>query len=195
LPFGRLTRGPPRFSLATAKNQTEALKLLAAQTRRSIVDYEISVAARAIVKEGCSGRARDDECELEAIYNAVKSGTDAVDWLQDGVHYVVDSRDVDQFFAPLRLMEMCKRGACAADCDDQAAMVCALAGSVGFRVGLYAWGQKTADDYEHVLAVAEVPKSPRPGEKPALVALDTTVESAYVGWKPPPGKYLLIWLN
>lgn len=188
MPFGLFDRSKPRIRFADVDNQRQALQLLAQQTERSITDYEVSRAARAITADCPS---RDDECELQAIFDAVKTGTSKVSWLRKGVRYVLDSRTVDQFFAPKRLIQMCKTGACAADCDDHAALICALAGSLGFKVGLYAWGPKNADDYEHVLAVAQIPKS----NPQYVVAMDTTVESATLGWKPPPGKYLLVWLN
>lgn len=181
----------PRVSFADVPDQKQALLMLADNTKKvweGPNSYELLVAARAIT-EDCE--ARDDECELEAIFNAVKHGTDKVDWLNKGVRYVLDARSIDQFVGPAALMNMCKRGACAGDCDDVSALICALAGSLGFKVGLYAWGPTDAEDFEHVLAVAQIPKS-NPSE---VVAMDTTVEDAYIGWHPPPGKYLLVWLN
>lgn len=178
----------PKVTFADVKNQRESLMLLARQTQRSTTNYEIAVASRAITNDCAS---RDDECELQAIFDAVKFGTDKVDWLRGGVKYTIENRLFDQFFAPIRTIQMCKRGACRVDCDDHAALICALCASIGFKVGLYAWGPEDADDYEHVLAVAGMPKV-NPTE---WVAMDTTVEDAQLGWKPPPGKFLLMKIN
>jgi hypothetical protein len=70
-------------------------------------------AARAITMD-CE--QRDDNCELEAIYNAVKYGTDTIPWLSRGLRYVSDPRCLDTFSEPEALARMCSRGACAGDC-------------------------------------------------------------------------------
>jgi transglutaminase-like putative cysteine protease len=97
-----------------------------------------------------------------------------------------DSRYADQFTGPARMLEECAQGSCAGDCDDHAALVAALAGAVGFRSGLRAYGPKNKNGYSHVYAVAYVPKR-HPTD---LVALDTTVPHADVGWQPPKGRVM-----
>ena len=77
------------------------------------------------------------------------------------------------------------------NCDDASMMVAALAGAVGFTVGLRAWGDLDTDDFQHVYAVAMLPKlDPR-----EVVGLDTTVEEAEVGWEPPEARVLTAWIE
>ena len=148
MPFGRL-------SVVEVPNQEEALKRLARLVQKATIDPAIRRIALTVTAE-CADR--DDECELEAIYDAVKHGDDRVRGLENGVRYVSDPRYADHFTSPARLMDSCKKGACAEDCDGQAALVAALAGAVGFKVGLRAYGPKSSDDYNHVYAVGMLPK-------------------------------------
>lgn len=177
-----------RLSLFEVSNQREALRQLALLTQRSTVHPDVVRAARQITAE-CD--ARDDRCELEAIYNAVKHGTSAVPGLERGVRYVADSRWADHFTAPARLLEMCRDGACGEDCDGHAALIAALAGAIGFKTGLRAYSPPNSQEYEHVYAVAMFPKRP---PFSGYVALDTTVPRAKPGWEPPNGKALTAWL-
>jgi len=132
--------------------------------------------------------ARDDACEIKAIFDAVKHGTPNVEGLERGVRYVLDPRWTDHFTGPAALLQMCKRGACQEDCDGHAALLCALLGSIGFKVGLRAWGPK-GQEFEHVYAVVGYPKK-GPNQ---VLGLDTTVPSSRVGWEPPPGNILTAW--
>lgn len=176
-----------RLSLLEVGDQKEALQKLAEQTQRSVVQPTIRHAAMVITSD-CPGR--DDLCELEAIFNAVKHGDPRVKGLERGVRYVADPRWADFFTAPHRTLQMCRRGSCAGDCDDQASLIAALAGAIGFKVGLRAWGPK-AGDFVHVYAVATTPK-----RKPSKVfGMDTTVPDSYVGWEPPGGHTLTAWLE
>jgi len=115
-------------------------------------------------------QSRDDECELQAIYDGVKAN----------VRYVSDTRDVDRYVRPDRLLEMCQQGACAGDCDDHAMLLAALAYAIGFRTGLRAYVPSDQNSELHVYAVAAFPKH----EANRLVGLDTTVSTADVGWEP-----------
>lgn len=130
--------------------------------------------------------ARDDNCELQRIYDAVKYGDPRVASLRRGVRYLSDARFADQFYSPVRLLSECARGACAGDCDDHAALVAALCASIGFRVGLRAYGPKNRKGYSHVYAVAYTPKR----YPTKTVGLDTTVPNANVGWQPPKGRVM-----
>jgi len=136
--------------------------------------------------------SRNDMCELEAIYDAVKTGTDAVPGLRRGVRYVSDPRDTDFFTAPATLLELCAEGACQEDCDGHAALIAALCGALGFAVGLRAYGE-SKDNYEHVYAVVGLPKHflVTPSQ---IVGMDTTVKSAYVGWEPPEAAVETAWI-
>lgn len=134
--------------------------------------------------------SRDDECELEAIFNAVKHGDQRVAPLKRGFKYIADPRSTDYFTAPHRSLSACLRGACGGDCDDHTALICSLAGAIGFKVGLRAWGEY-GEDFSHVYAVAMLSKR----NPTRVVGLDTTVEESSVGWEPPRGRVMTAWLG
>lgn len=178
----------PSFSLHNVGDQKQALVELANLTQRSILTPEVLRVARQVTNDCPS---REDECELQAIYDAVKKGHPRVKALRKGLRYVSDPVLADWFTGPRRMLEMCSDGACGADCDEHAALVAALAAAVGFEVGLRAWGPTSRKDYVHVYAVAGLPKkSPQ-----KFVGMDTTVEQADVGWEPPRGRVLTAYLQ
>ncbi len=129
--------------------------------------------------------SRDDEGEVRAIFEAVKHGTEQVEGLKKGLKYMSDPRWADFFTAPSRMLQQCANGHCAGDCDDHAALLCALLGSLGFICGLRAWG-KQKGEFTHVYAVVAMPKI-GPSE---FIGLDTTVEESEPGWEPPKGHVL-----
>jgi hypothetical protein len=174
-----------RLSVFEVADQYAALNQLIQLVERASVHPTIREAAIAIVQE-CNDR--DDVCELEAIYEAVKHGTRHVPALRQGVKYLADPRWADHFTAPWRLLEQCRRGICAADCDDHAMLIASLASAIGFQTGLRVWGRKR-NDYVHVYAVAKLSKR-KPKE---VVGLDTTVDEASVGWEPPGGYTYTVW--
>lgn len=176
------------FQIVNVRSQYAALRQMARMVEEAIPSPAIVKAAKAITAKV---DARNDEGELQAIFDAVKSGTDTVPGLENGVRYVADPRDVDFYTAPERLLEMCADGSCGEDCDSQAMLVCALAGAIGFPVGLRAYGPKKGADFEHVYAVASYPKN---GGPQTIVGLDTTVPSSFVGWEPPPGYVYTAWI-
>lgn len=176
-----------RLSVFGVATQREALEQLAELAQRSTVHPLVRETAIRLTAD-CD--ARDDECELQAIFDAVKHGDPRVQGLKAGVRYVADPRWADHFTAPYRLLKQCASGACAGDCDDHAALIVALAGSLGFKVGLRVWGP-TPSEFVHVYAVAGVPKrDPR-----EVVGLDTTVDASSVGWEPPNGSVMTAWLE
>lgn len=79
------------------------------------------------------------------------------------------------------------------NCDGHAALIAALLGSIGFMVGLRAWGPKDSGEYEHVYAVVVYPKAGARGAR--ILGLDSTVDESKVGWEPPPGRILTAWLD
>lgn len=173
-----------------AVSQVHALTALAELATRAMErEPTIRRAALAITSD-C--QARDGDCELEAIFNAVKYGDSRVAGLGKGVRYVSDSLLADHFASPARILENCAGGACGGDCDDHAALVSALAGSIGFKVGLRAWGP-FGHDFEHVYAVA-VPKGGSPVMGRIAIGLDTTYPGSYVGWEPPNGRTMTAWM-
>jgi hypothetical protein len=169
------------------RNQRVALEQLAKLTQAAMVDPLVRRTANQIVRDCAS---RDDMCELKAIFAAVKTGTQNVPGFERGVRYVSDPLDADYFTAPAQLIRECQAGACAEDCDSHAALICALAGTLGFVVGLRAYGE-VKNDYEHVYAVALYPKV----NGTRTLGLDTTVPDAKVGWEPPQANVLTAWIR
>ncbi len=135
--------------------------------------------------------SRDDRCELEAIFNAVKYGDPRIEPLKNGFKYIADPKHIDYFVSPRRNLEWCLDGACGGDCDDHAAILSAFAGILGFSSGLRIWGPEPGrNEYTHVYAVAGFPKkSPR-----QTLGLDTTVQSSTLGWEPPKGRVKTAWI-
>ena len=156
------------FSVFNVANPEAALRFLAKQTAKYIQNPDVIVRARAIVQQ-CPNR--DDRCELRAIYNTVKRE----------LRYVADPVYTDVYASPGRLLKNCAQGACAEDCDGHASLVAALAGAIGFRVALRAYGPPGSETYSHVYAVVAFPKK-NPNR---WVGMDTTVKQANVGWEPP----------
>ena len=95
-----------RLSVFEVADQYKALDQLISLVERGSVHPDVHDAALAIVSE-CE--QRDDVCELEAIYEAVKHGTPHVPGLERGVKYIADPRWADHFTAPWRLLEKCRR--------------------------------------------------------------------------------------
>lgn len=126
---------------------------------------------------------RDDLCEIQAIFDAVKNGRPDVPGFERGVKYVADPNWADLFHAPHKIIEMLQQGINGFDCDDHTALICALLGSIGFTTGMLAYGPPGSEGFVHVLAVVKVPK--RLNGKVEMVGLDTTVREAVVGWLPP----------
>lgn len=191
-----MPRGYGQFGYAPANGQRflepdtqeGSLRVLADLTNNASVNALVRATALKIVRD-CPGR--DDVCELEAIYNAVKNGDPDVEPLRNGFKYVADPRYADYFVSPIDTLKMCLKGACGSDCDDHVTLNCALMASLGWKVGLRAWGPKNSGGYVHVYAVAAFPKRP-PWNR--VVAMDTTVPEFEAGDEPPRGDVLTAWL-
>lgn len=176
-----------RVSVLEVSSQKGALKELAKLVEKSTVDPLVRNAAIAITAD-CS--SRDDECEVQAIYNAVKHGDERVKGLERGLKYVSDPRWADFFSSPGRTLRQLADGYNGEDCDGHSALVTAMLGSLGFIVGLRAWG-KQKGEYTHVYGVVAMPKL----DPTEWVGLDTTVDEAEVGWEPPGGFTLTAYLD
>ncbi len=165
-------------------SQKRALEELAKLIEKSTVDPLVRNAALMITHEVDS---RDDMGEVEAVFAAVKHGTDQVRGLEKGLKYMSDPRWADFFTSPARILKQAASHSsrAAGDCDDHAALICALLGSLGFVTGLRAWG-RTKGEFTHVYAVVAMPKI---GPK-EFIGLDTTVDESTVGWEPPKGHVL-----
>lgn len=181
------------FRLEDVKGQGSALRTITELIAKGTKDPAVVRAARAITAHLPS---RDDTAELDAIYDAVKHGTDAVPALKRGLRYVSDPRTVDWYQGAGATLRECAAGACAADCDEHTILVGALAGALGFKVGARAWGPPKAREFTHVYAVVAFPKKgPWTDTDSSVRALDTTVDEAYVGWQPPRGRVLTYWIE
>ncbi len=177
-----------KVSVFEVADQKSALRELGKLIEKSTVDPLVRNAALAITHE-CD--ARDDECEVRAVFDAVKTGTDQVKGLEKGLKYMSDPRWADFFTAPARtLKQAADFGYAAEDCDGHAALICALLGSLGFVTGLRAWGRDKGE-FTHVYAVVGMPKI-NPTE---FIGLDTTVEESEPGWEPPKGFILTAILD
>lgn len=183
------------FSVADVRSQRTALRRIVEFIQKGSIDPVIRRTAQRIVSD-CD--ARDDLCELQAIYDAVKHGTDKVPALRNGFKYVADPQYADFYVAAKRSLTECLRGACAGDCDDHTILVGALAASIGFSVGARAWGPKSAPrgHYAHVYPIVKIPKR---GPWPKTYTghgMDTTVEDSTIGWEPPSSPNVLTaWIE
>lgn len=182
--------------LISAKNQEASLRELAALTQRASVNPLVRTTAIKIVRSQKCGEnvrpiGRDDACELQAIFDAVKNGNPQVAPLRNGFAYIADPRYADYFASPVDNLRACLKGACGGDCDDSAGLIAALCASVGFKVGLRAWGRDSGG-FSHVYPVVAYPKRP-PFKN--VVGLDATVPESLAGWEPPKANVLTAWLD
>jgi len=99
--------------LEDVTSQRDALEKIGELIRKGSIDQEVLRAAKAVTRD-CS--ARDDLCELEAIFNAVKHGDSRVAWLKKGLRYVADPYPFDTFHSASAMIESCRAGACSGDC-------------------------------------------------------------------------------
>jgi hypothetical protein len=190
-------------------NQDAALRTLADLIRSGQENPRVVALARKIAND-CE--SRDDLCELQAIYDAVRDGNPLVQELAQGLKYRSDPKSIDFFTSAPRLLSMCGAGACGADCDEHTVLVGSLAGALGFQVGARAYGREKEQSapYVHVYAVALIPKNSIPKGYDAIglaglgytgpdlpvgkeVGLDTTMQKS-LGWQPHPGHYRTAWV-
>jgi hypothetical protein len=186
--------GTSTFYELDVNSQEEALGVLAQMTVDDTVKPIVRDTALAIVDD-CPGHEEGEECELEALFAAVKDGTPKVKGLHKGLKYMSDPIHRDFYTSPARLLQDCANGPCAEDCDGHAMLMAALAGSIGYSVGLRAWGPKGSKNYVHIYAVVLLPKDG--GGKRTVYGLDTSADvgEATPGWEPPEGRVITAWLN
>ena len=187
----------PSFHLEDVKTQEAALgrmmDLVAGALSKPGTGAQLVQVARAITSD-CD--ARDDRCEVEAILDAVKNGTDKIPGLEKGVRYVSDPRTFDYYSSAAQTLKACRAGACAGDCDDQAILITTLLVALGYKAGLRAWGPKVGRrEYEHVYAVVALPKHGPWPKNYSGHGLDSTVPESFVGWEPRKGEVLTYWIE
>ena len=189
--WARSERGT--FTIRDVGSQQAALKKILSLVEKGSTD---PVVRRTAIQITSDCNSRDDMCELQAIFNAVKHGTDKIRGLQDGLRYIADPTAVDFYTGARRTLMECQIGSCAGDCDDHTILVGSLLASIGFKVGARAWGPDPArTEFTHVYCIVALPKR---GPWPASYTghgMDTTVEKSVVGWEPPKRKALSIWLE
>lgn len=144
-------------------------------------------ASRILVSECASknnnGRTPNWQCELGAIFDAVKVGNLNIPGLEHGIYYKADPKHIDYYTGPRVLMELAKRGAGAEDCDGQTMLVASLAAAAGYSVGLREFKRDGSSQYTHIYPVVKVPRD-NPTE---WIGMDTTYEPSYLGWQPGGG--------
>lgn len=183
------------------RSQQEALVKLGELADRATIHPYLHNTAKKIIR-GCEGK--DDSCELDAIYWAVKQGDPEIPALANGgIKYVADPRYADYFISPVDLLLNAERGANGGDCDDHSSLIASLCGTIGWKSGLRAWGPKGSGGFSHVYPVVAFPKRAKRvihneqqfGVFDNVYGMDTTVEEATVGWEPPKGNVLTYWLT
>lgn len=178
---------------ADVRDQRAALAKILRFIEKGSTDPDVRRIAIQIVSD-CE--AKDDLCELQAIFDAVKHGTDRVPFLKNGVKYVADPRAADFYTGAKRLLSECSRGSCAGDCDDHTIIVGSLCAALGFKVGARAWGpDRNKDVYSHVYCVVALPKKGPWPRGYTGHGMDTTVSQSSVGWEPPRRRALSMWLE
>lgn len=160
----------------------DRVDLIWTQTYKSIRDPITRPMAIQMLREaGCP--ARDDKCDVEAIFWGVKNR----------FRYTPDIRDLDTFQTLRRswLMgggspdgDLSKGGVWVGDCDDICIILISLGVSIGFRCAAKVISPN-GREFVHIYAAMEVPRTPSRTEKKRWIWLDPTVVSAYPGWQPP----------
>lgn len=184
-----------------AGTQERSLIMLAELAQRASVHPDVRMTAMKVLGHDAYGGAdrcgaRDDLCELQAIFDTIKKGDQSVAPFAQGFKYVADPRFADYFASPADTIRNCLKGACGGDCDDHCLLMMAMLASIGWKVGARAWGRKNAGGFSHVYAVVAFPKRPdEKGRFDRVIAMDTTVEESVVGWEPPKGEVLTAWIG
>lgn len=177
----------------TVKDQADALLVAARLTAKASIHPKIRETAL-IITHAC--KKNDGDGQMQAIYDAVKEGHPDVRGLEKGVKYVRDPVLTDFFTSPVKLLKQCEADdrTCSEDCDGHGMLIAALCASIGLRSGLRAFKPDGKKSFTHVYAVAS-PDINAGDDKPKLHGMDTTIDRAYVGWEPSPGKTMTVLLE
>lgn len=133
------------------------LQAMVRLTRAGRRDVGVIQLARQIVQPV---PARDGRGEVQALFT----------WVKLNIRYVADPRNVETISTPQATLAMR-----AGDCDDMSVLLASLLEATGkaTRFIALAFGE---EGYSHVLLETKLRES--------WVALDPTVPSAVIGWKP-----------
>ena len=172
------------------RNDDERIQLIRNLIFESIRDPLVLWVARSIVSQCPS---RDEGCEIEAIYNAVKHGPLPIPISDEskkkvvkvvqakGLRFTEDTQLIDNYPSAGLTLEWMAQGANAEDCDGHSILVNSLLMALGYQIGLVIVS-KDGKYYVHIFPVVGVPRL-YPSE---WIPMDTTVPQANVGWWPPP---------
>jgi hypothetical protein len=162
----------------------DRVELIRRQVFESITDPLVLWVARHITAK-CDGR--DDYCELEAVYSAVKSGPiplpdgDTGNVIETpGLRFVNDPRFTDTYPTAGKILRWHSQGAIGEDCDGHVILNNSLLNALGWLTGAVI-ASKNGHEFIHIFSVAGYPKD----EPTEWIPLDTTVKEASVGWWPP----------
>jgi hypothetical protein len=166
------------------QSDDDRVELIREQIFESIKDPLVIWVARHLTA-GCAGR--DESCELEAIYNAVKHGPiplpdgDSGGIIETpGLRFVNDPRFTDTYPTAGKILRWQSQGAIGEDCDGHVILVDSLLNALGWLTGGVI-ASTDGQEFVHVYPVAAYPKD----DPIEWVPLDTTVDEASVGWWPP----------
>jgi len=162
----------------------DRVELIRQMVFESIKDPLVLWTARHITAK-CQGR--DDHCELEALYEAVKKGPiplpdgDSGKVIETpGLRFVNDPRFTDTYPTAGKILRWQAQGANGEDCDGHTILVDAMLNALGWLTGGVI-ASKDGNEFVHVFPVAGYPKD----EPTEWIPMDTTVKEASVGWWPP----------
>ncbi len=168
------------------KSDDERLTLIRNLVFESIKDPIVIWTARAIVSECAS---RDEKCEIEKIYYAVKEGPMPIPIdggkeivYVDGLRFVEDVLALDTYPTAGKILRWMAQGANGEDCDGHTILVASLLMAIGYLTGAGIVSQD-GSNYVHIFPLVGIPKT-NPQE---WLPLDTTVAEAYPGWFPKRG--------
>lgn len=101
-------------------------------------------------------------------------------WVKQHIRYVNDVRGVETLATPKATLEVA-----AGDCDDMSVLVASLLESIGHPTRFVALGFGDGNDFSHVLTETRLGSQ--------WLALDPTVPTSTVGWKPRDAARALVF--
>jgi len=102
-------------------------------------------------------------------------------WVKQHIRYVNDVRGVETLATPKATLEVA-----AGDCDDMSVLLASLLESIGHPTRFVALGFN-GDEFSHVLTETRL------GSNSQWLALDPTVPTSTVGWKPRDATRALVF--
>lgn len=134
--------------------------------------------------------SRDEKCELQALWNAIKAGPLPVRLSSGeikevpGIRFVEDPRWTDTYPSAAKILQWAAEGSNGEDCDGHVILMCSLLLVSGWLPGVCI-ATKDGIEFTHIFPVAGFPKD----DPQIWVPLDTTVDAPGVGpgWWPPKG--------